>query len=440
MADTTPPPQALESERAIIAAAIVDGREAMKKIMHIVTKDDFYEKKHAVIWRAAAFLAQRDNDVDLVTISDFLNKKQSLEMAGGSAYLSELTNDYMSPRTLVAHAKLVADRAVARRIIAAAGTIIDKANNADDMEAFVNEAEKTLKGITRTSARKESKLAVVNAEDWRKIARESSATGSGFRGLSTGYRNLDEVTEGFEAGEVMIVTGHTKHGKSKLAANIVWNVAKKGHNVMFINTEMTKLQLGRRLNGMEPHSEDETPGTIYLNDRADLVAQDAISIMEHAKELGCDMVVIDHLHFFSRSVENQVNELSKITKEFKEAAVQFDLPLMLLCHIQQGDTKKVPTLQMLKGSSSIAQDADMVLTVWRDDRPTSPDPFTTKVVRLAHRSAERAMTMTELYGGEGIRLLSDKPPTTEQQRTFADDIKKIQGEKDDDEDDLESGW
>lgn len=432
-----PIPQAVESEKAIISNIITDGREAMKQIMHLITKDDFYDKRHKVIYRAAAYLMQRDKDIDLITISDFLKQKGHLETAGGSSYMVESTNSPSGAHMIVNHAKLVADRATARRIIQASQSIMQKATTADDMDSFVYDAEQTLKGVTKSSARKESKVAVVDLAEWQQIARETMPVEGGIRGMSLGYRKLDDLTEGFEPGEVFVLTGHTKHGKSKLAANIAWNVAKQGKNVMFINTEMTKLQVARRMNGMEK-GVVALKGKVYLNDRADLEVYDVVAIMERAKELGCDMVIVDHLHFFSRSTDNQTNEISKITKEFKEAAVQLDLPLLLLAHIQQGDTSKRPTLQMLKGSSSIAQDADIVATVWRDDRPTAPDPFTTEVIRLAHRSAERAITHIELYG-DGIRLLNDKPPTTEQQAQWAKDAERMLGEHGPQKS-MEEGW
>lgn len=420
----------------MIAAILIGGREAMKKMQHIVTKDDFTDRRHVIIWRAATYLMKRDKEIDLLTLSDFLKQKLLLDEVGGSAYLTETTNYIPTYMNCHLYAKIVADKAVARRIILAAQDIIKKATGEDDMDNFVYEAEQRLKGVTRSSARKESKHSVVDLEEWRKIARETTPPTGGIRGMSLGYRKLDEMTEGFEPGEVMILTGHTKHGKSKLAANLAWNVAQQGKNVMFINTEMTKMQVARRMNGM---AKDDSPtkGKIYMNDRADLEAYDVTALMERAKEMGCDMVIVDHLHFFSRSTDNQTNEISKITKEFKEAAVQYELPLLLLCHIKQGDTTKRPTLESLKGSSSIAQDADIILTVWRDDRPTATDPFKTEVLRLAHRSAERAITHIELFG-EGIRLLEERPPTTEQQKQWVEDNAKMLGENDDD--DEEPAW
>ena len=429
-------PSSMDAEQSVIGAVLIGGREAMKQMQHIVTKDDFTDRRHVVIWRAATYLMKRDKDIDLLTLSDFLKQKGYLDEIGGSSYLSETTNYIPTYYNCHLYAKIVADRAVARRIILAAQDIMQKATSEDDMDNFVYEAEQRLKGVTRSSARKESKHSVVDLEEWRKIARETTPK-DGIRGMSLGYRKLDEMTEGFEPGEVMILTGHTKHGKSKLAANLAWNVAQQGKNVMFINTEMTKMQVARRMNGMSK-SDAPTKGKIYMNDRADLEAYDATALMERAKEIGCDMVIIDHLHFFSRSTDNQTNEISKITKEFKEAAVQYELPLILLCHIKQGDTTKRPTLESLKGSSSIAQDADIILTVWRDDRPTATDPFKTEVLRLAHRSAERAITHIELFG-EGIRLLEERPPTTEQQAQWVKDNERMLGENDDD-DDGEKPW
>lgn len=431
-------PASVESEESVLGAILIDGGHVMKQIDHIITKDDFTNKSRAILYRAMRAVWVKHGDVDFLSVTEFLRDKGFYDEIGGGQFIIKMTNAVPNASHVVTYARIVADKAVARRIILASQDIIKMSASVDDINDFVQQAEDRLKGVTRTSARKEGKLAIVNLDEWRELARQQAPSDGGLRGISLGYRSLDEMTEGFEPGEVMILTGHTKHGKSKLAANLAWNVAKKGIDVMFINTEMTKMQVARRMNAMSK-TDEKLPGTIYVNDRADLAHKDVISIMEKAKEKGCGMVIIDHLHFFSRSVDNQTNELSKITKEFKEAAVQLDLPVLLLCHIQQGDTARRPTLQMLKGSSSIAQDADIVITVWRDDKPNATDPHTMEVLRLAHRSAERAITRIYLYG-DGIRLLEEKPETTDQQRQYFEDTARMLGEKEDDALDLETGW
>lgn len=428
MENTVEIPQSIESEVAVIAAIMYDGRDAMKKIQHILTKEDFYDKRHAIIWRAAVSLMQRDKDVDAITIADMLKRKGMLDTVGGMEYMVSTMESVSSGRMVEKYARIVADRAVARRVIKAAQDIVQSASSVEDIGKFIYESEQRLKGVTKSSARQESKQAVVDLEEWRKIAREVTPPSGTIRGISLGWDKVDQLTEGFEPGEMMVVTGHTKHGKSKFATNVCWNVAQQGKNVMFINTEMTKLQVARRINQMGKDGAP-TKGKIYINDRADLESYDVTALMEKAKELGCDLVIVDHLHFFSRSIDNMTAEISRITKEFKEAAVQYELPLMLLCHINKGDTRKKPTLEMLKNSSSIAQDADIVVAVFRDDRPTATDPFKTSLYRLAHRSAERAITHVELYG-DGMKLLSERPPTTKQQEIWQEDRDKILGEDD----------
>lgn len=428
-------PHSLESEIHLIGALMFDGNETMKKISHIVTHQDFYDKRHAVIFRAAEKLYREKKIIDLITVSDFLQLKGYLDQVGGSAYLSQASDDIYSTAKVVHYARVVADRAVLRRIINASSKIIDKARHEDDLDQFLLEAEATLKGVTRSSARAENKLAVVDAEDWRKIARDSDPPEGQVRGLSSGYKALDDVTEGFEGGEMYILTGHTGHGKSQLATNWAVSVAQRGHNVLFINTEMTKLQMGRRLNSIL--GDEELKGKIELNDRADIDHRDVVAIMEGAKERGCDMVVVDHLHYFARSEDNATGQVSKMTKEFKDAAVTLEIPLLMLCHIDQSKPETVrPTLKMLKNSSSIAQDADLVLTVFRNE---DKNPGVLEIIRLKGRSNAGKNKYAEVYYS-GLKLVQSKPATPSESPTFYDNTAKLLGEKDEDDLYIPADW
>lgn len=425
MAETIQLPTAVDSEREVISALIIEGKEAIKRIGHIVTAEDFYEQRHAIIWRAALSMYERQVDIDIVTLSEFLQQKGYLDVIGGSTYLMECTNMYISLAHLPTHARIVADRAVARRIIRASQDIIRKAAEADDIEKFVSEAEDTLKGVTRSAVRAENKLAIVDMEEWRKIARETEPTPGTVRGLSSGWRAVDDITEGFEGGEMYILTGHTGHGKSQLATGWAINVAQKGSTVLFINTEMTKLQMGRRLNSIL--GDEPIKGKIIVNDRSDIDAKDVITIMENAKEKGCDMVIVDHLHYFARSEDNATGQISKYTKEFKDAAVNLDIPLLMLCHIDQSKPETMrPTLKMLKNSSSIAQDADLVMTVFRDEQK---NPGVLEVIRLKGRSTSGKHKWGELYY-DGLKLTEQKPVTAAPDTTYYDNNARMLGEKD----------
>lgn len=422
MAEKIIVPAAIESERVVLGSIIVEGRDAMKKIAHKLTYKDFYDESHRYIYRAMERLFSDQTEIDVVTLHQILTERGYIDLVGGASYLTELGNSTATALHIVSHAKIVADRAALRNIIQAANDIKKMTQGDQDLEEVLEKAESRIKGVTREASKIEDKLGTVDLEEWRQIARDTEERDGQIHGLSTGLKGVDDMIEGFEPGEMMIITGHTKHGKSRLAANIAWNVANQGKSVYFINTEMTKLQMGRRFNGLAGTTKPK--GKIILNDKAGLSYMDVIRIMEKAKEAGCDMVIVDHLHFFSRSVENQTSEISKIAKDFKDAAVEFELPLIMLCHLAQADTKKRPTLQMIKNSSSIAQDADIVLSVWLDDRPDSTADET-EVLRLAHRSAEGTKKRTTLYN-DGMKLVETPPPKP----GLAININQVLGEKD----------
>lgn len=405
MSKTLKMPEAMESEKIVIGSIVIGGTDVMKKVAHILTYKDFYNDSFRYIYRAIERLYSEQQDIDVTSIHQILKDKGHLDQAGGVQALTEVTSDIGSLSHVVTHAKIVADRSVLRNIIHAAQDVMKMTQDVPDMDQLLIDAENRIKGVTKSAASAEDKLATVDLEEWRQIARDTEERDGQIRGISTGIKGLDAMLEGFEPGEMMIITGHTKHGKSRLAANIALNVANQGKSVYYINTEMTKLQMGRRYNALA--GDEKLKGTIRLNDKAGLKYMDVIHIMERAKESGCDLVIVDHLHFFSRSVENQTNEISKISKDFKDAAVELELPLIMLCHVQQADTKKRPTLQMIKNSSSIAQDADIVVGVWMDDRPSS-DGTVTEVMRLAHRSAGGTKKFATLYN-DGLRLTETAP-------------------------------
>jgi replicative DNA helicase len=195
-------------------------------------------------------------------------------------------------------------------------------------------------------------------------------------GISTGFEGIDTLMGSFLPGELLTIGGDTGHGKSLLAMNIAQNVYMKEQKpVLMVNLELTRPQAVMRFYNL---SGDDHDYAGILIQRAPAVAYRDIDIlMKKAKEEGACLVVIDHLHFFSRSSENEVRELSRIMKHFKECAVEHDMPVLLLSHVTPtreydrgtGEVKKThkPGLHNFKGSSSIEQDSDMVGFVFREE-------------------------------------------------------------------------
>jgi len=197
-----------------------------------------------------------------------------------------------------------------------------------------------------------------------------------YMGISTGYPAVDELMGSFLPGELMTVGGDTGHGKSLFAMNIAQNVYKQtGKPVLLVNLELTRNQAVQRFYNLSGEGHDYNG---ILIQKAPAVAyRDIDVLMKKAKEEGACLVVIDHLHFFSRSAENSVQELSRIMKHFKECAVENELPVILLSHVtptrvmdREGNVKKTnkPGLHNFKGSSSIEQDSDMVGFIFRDEK------------------------------------------------------------------------
>lgn len=224
-------------------------------------------------------------------------------------------------------------------------------------------------------------------KEFEEEALEAIAHEGEYQGVHTGYLGIDNLLGSLLPGELLTIGGDTGHGKSLLAMNIAQNAyASEQKPVLMVNLELTRPQAVQRFYNLSGAEHDYSGIMIQ---RASAVGyKDIDIIMKKAKAEGASLVVIDHLHFFSRSHDNETRELSRITKHFKECAVENELPVILLSHVtptrkMDGDgevTKTVkPGLHNLKGSSSIEQDSDMVGFVFRSqDDPTTMEFYLRK--------------------------------------------------------------
>lgn len=253
------------------------------------------------------------------------------------------------------------------------------------------------------------KTEVAYLVEFQDEAMEYIKNGDKYMGLSTGYEGIDTLLGSFLPGELLTIGGDTGHGKSLLAMNIAQNVyAKEQKPVLLVNLELTRYQAVQRFYNL---SDDHDYAGILIQRAPAVSYRDIDVLMERAKDEGACMVVIDHLHFFSRSAENEARELSRITKHFKECAVERELPVILLSHVTptrimapDGSVKKEykPGLHNLKGSSSIEQDSDMVGFVYRKDGGSDMEFYLRK-----NRSRPLNQQSTTLHQ-KGWKLEEDK--------------------------------
>lgn len=201
------------------------------------------------------------------------------------------------------------------------------------------------------------------ASDYLEEAKKLKANWGKMQGLSTGFRTIDNLTKGMVGGETIVIGGSTSSGKTTLAVNITSRIITTGKTVLFVTLEMTKGQLTSRILVANQSSEDHLSNLVYQrSDELNWASIDGL-IKEAVEQMGVEVVVIDHLHYFTRELQNVAEDLGRITKEFKKNAVRYKIPVVIISHTRKGEGNSIDDL---RGSSYIAQDADIVLMVERE--------------------------------------------------------------------------
>lgn len=257
-----------------------------------------------------------------------------------------------------------------------------------------------------TPKKKTSDLSLVMALETMEEAKAAQASEGKILGLSTGFPSIDQMTKGINKGDLVIIYGDTSHGKSQLTQNIAYNLARSHEPVLFIGLEMTNAQnTGRfmRIGQNDPMVEDALANILYpsSNDlRLENIEEYITSSVGTAK-----LVVIDQLQQLTRSVDNTTSETSLITHELKRMAIRHGVPIILISHINRSSLNGgPPTLRELKGSSSIEQDADICLAVWRDMDPQHMQSHILEIVLRKNRNRGMEHTSATLTSTNGVKL------------------------------------
>lgn len=266
--------------------------------------------------------------------------------------------------------------------------------------------------VTRAARKKRSQRVAI--QDYIEEAKEIQSHVGRVQGLSTGFKGTDELTLGMTPGELIIVSGPPSAGKTQLATHWAYHNAKQGHKVLFVTMEMTKPQLTERFMGASGTDLGELAhGAIEYQKEDELASVDINYLVLDAVKDGTELVVIDHLQYFSDdSDENEARQLGRICKDFKLAAVRYKVPVVLLVHITKLKDGKKPTGNDLRGSSLIRQHADQLILIYRDERPgaTNDEANTVEITNWKNRlrGLRPGKRKAVLYA-EGPRLLENAP-------------------------------
>jgi replicative DNA helicase len=431
------PPQNLDAEKSLLGAVLID-EETLADISEHVTPKDFYEKTHGIIYGAMMRLYERHKPVDLLTLTDELKRKKELDLVGGSAYLTDLTNYVPTAAHAEAYAELVAQKAVRRRLIRASGEISELGYDEETTtQELLEKAEAELFSVSDQSLKQDLvSIETILTESFDRMEELHRNKGS-LRGVRTGYRDLDNMTAGLQRSDLIILAARPAMGKTTLVTNLAYNVATVAKQpVLFFSLEMSKEQLVDRMladaSGVDawnirtgnlsdedfgklseamgelaeaPIFIDDTPGLSVLEMRTK--ARRAM----HENPLG--LVIVDYLQLMQgsgRDGGNRVQEVSEISRGLKLIARELNVPVIALSQLSrsvESRSPQIPQLADLRESGSIEQDADIVMFIYREAyyNPETERENITDLIIAKHRNGPTGKV--ELYfHPERLRFVS----------------------------------
>ena len=445
------PPQDTQAEQAVLGSLLLD-KDAIIKIADTIVPEDFYEDKHAVIYRTILDLYEQRSAIDLLTISSRLREGDSLDKIGGASYLATLVNIVPSSAHVLHYAQIVRKKGTLRRLIGQANDIISLSYNENmDLESMLDKAEQKLFSVSQQYLKQNFvPLSDILHETFDRIDELHREKGK-LRGVATGFTDLDNKLGGLQKSDLIILAARPSMGKTSLALDIVRNVAlgqKKAVGVFSL--EMSKDQLVDRLlsaeaevdlwkmrtgklNDLGPDNDFERIGhalgrlsesKIFIDDSG------SVNIMElrtKARRLqaehNLDLIVVDYLQLMQgRNTENRVQEVSEISRSLKILAKELNVPVLALSQLsraveQRGGDKK-PQLSDLRESGSIEQDADVVMFIYRDEMYTgkeSKKPHIADILIRKHRNGPTG-EVELFFDGEktSFKNLSKAPQSAEE--------------------------
>ena len=408
------PPQSIEAEQSVLGALLID-KDAVIEVAEFLRADDFYRGHHGTIYAAVLDLYERREPVDLVTVSEVLERTGHLDAVGGSAYLTSLINLTPTAVNAVHYGRIVERKAVLRNLIAAAGRIAGIGyEETADVSAAVDRAEQELFAVSQKRIEagfSPLKALLHSAYDRLDYLHQHKGEISG---VKTGFKDLDTLTTGLQRSDLIVLAARPSIGKTSLALNIAEHAAvREGKTVGIFSLEMSKEQLVLRLlssvanidsqrlrtgfleemdfTRLAPAMNNLAEAPIYIDDTPNISTMELRTKARRLQaEAGLDMLVVDYLQLMQSTIQsrdaNRVQEVSEITRGLKSLARELQVPVVALSQLsRQAEMResKEPRLSDLRESGSIEQDADLVIFLWREkERGTEEADADGEVVKL----------------------------------------------------------
>ncbi len=393
------PPQSIEAEMSVLGGILIDN-DAINRALEVIQQDDFYRESHRRIFSAMLELSERREPCDLITLNDVLQRRGDLETCGGAAYLTTLVDYVPTAANIVYYCKIVKEKAVSRRLISVATEIATRGyEEKGDVDSLLDHAQKALFEIGENKLRPQYypvkdiiKGAFSHLESL--YERKEAVTG-----VPSGFLDLDQMTAGFQPGDLLIIAARPSMGKTALALNIASHAGAETKQadktpVVIFSLEMSKEQLVTRFLSSIARVDASKMRTGHFSDGDWPKLQHAASILHEApifiddtpaisvlelrskarrlkSEHGLGMVIVDYLQLMrgGDALENRQQEISDISRSLKALAKELHVPVIALSQLNRslesrGD--KRPMMSDLRESGAIEQDADVIMFVYRE--------------------------------------------------------------------------
>lgn len=410
------PPHSLEAEQAVLGGLMLDNSK-WDSVAEVIAAQDFYRQGHRLIFAAVERLAGEGEPLDVVTLSEFLDRSGDLEDAGGLTYLAELAEKTPGASNIRAYSDIVQERSLLRQLIEVSGTIADSAFNPEGRSSseLLDRAEQDVFRIAESRAREGSgpkKIQPVLTETLKRVE-ELFESGDAITGTTTGFADLDSWTSGLQPSDLVIVAGRPSMGKTTFAMNVVENalLASKKPTLVFSmempadalamrmlsslgRIDQSRIRSGRleeedwpRLTSAvgllkeQPLYIDDTPALspTEMRSRARRIAR------ENDGEIG--MIMVDYLQLMRvpGNSEGRTAEISEISRALKGLAKELNCPVVALSQLNRSleqRPNKRPVNSDLRESGAIEQDADVIIFIYRDEiyNEDSPDKGVAEII------------------------------------------------------------
>ncbi|MBP3538075.1 MAG: replicative DNA helicase [Muribaculaceae bacterium] len=390
-------PRAVEIEAAVLGALMLE-KDAFAVVCDLLKPESFYEPRHVAVYEAIQSLGLSEEPIDMITVTNRLRSDGKLEKIGGPGFIASLTMNVVSAAHIETHARIVAQKYLARQLITFASQIENGAfDESNDVEDLLQDAESKLFEISQHNLKRDViqiNPLLTKAVEQMQIA---SQRASGLSGLATGFHELDKKTSGWQNSDLIIIAARPAMGKTAFVLSMALNVAMHNDPVAVFSLEMSNLQLVNRLisNACEIPGEKIKSGNLSDLEWTQLMSRmqklqgiplyvddtSGLSMMELrtkarrlVREHGVKLIVIDYLQLMTagQKLGSREQEVSTISRSLKEMAKELNIPVIALSQLNRkledrGNKDKRPQLSDLRESGAIEQDADIVCFIHRPE-------------------------------------------------------------------------